>query len=142
MALNEILGKLETILEAVTGITRVDQYLPNMVNSTDVPYIVILPRFGELSSPVNNVSKIEHNLIVRLYISAQGLDIDAGARLEDISVYIRRVRTALVAAIRMDNLSGVNNSWLDRYEFPVDGSYTHCDFFLRVEERDQVTFDE
>lgn len=142
MALNDILGKLETILEAVSGITRVDQYLPNSVNSTDVPYVVIMPMGGEISSKLNNVSEIMHNLIVRLYVSAPGLDVDAGARVEDITPYIRSVRTALAAAIRLDSLSGVNNSWLDRYEFPANGSYDYVDFYLRVQERDQITFDE
>ena len=142
MALNEILGELETIFEAVAGVTRVDQFLPNSVNSTDVPYVVLMPSFGELLSPLNNVVKIDHTIIVRVYISAPGLDVDAGARIEDITPFLRLFQTAMAASIRLDSLAGVNNSWLERYEFPPNGSYDYVDFFLRVQERYQVTFDE
>ncbi len=142
MALNEILGELATIFRAVAGVTRVDQFLPNSVNSTDVPYVVLMPAFGDLSSPLNNVVKIDHSIIVRCYISAPGLDIDAGARLEDITPFLRLFQTAMAASIRLDSLAGVNNSWLDRYEFPPNGGYEYVDFTLRVQERYQVTFDE
>jgi len=142
MALNEILGRLETILEAVTGVRRVDQFLPNRVNATDVPYIVLIPSFGDIESPLNNVGEIMHTIILRLYISAPGLDRDAGSRIQDISVYIRRIRSAMAESIRLDSLAGVNNSWLYRYEFPPQGGYDYVDMFLRVQERDQIDFDE
>lgn len=142
MPLNEILGELATIFGAVGAVMRADQFLPNSVNSTDAPYVVLMPMFGELSSPVNSVVKIEHTIIVRVYVSAPGLDVDAGARIEDSTPFLRLFQTAMAASIRLDSLAGVNNSWLDRYEYPPNGSYDYVAFTLRVQERYQVTFDE
>lgn len=147
MSLEAITERLATINAAITGVTRSYENPPNALNTADLPCMLIAVRDGVVSDQANGLARLDHAVSLQVWGEPIGQGTSAAALIDALKPFVKRVRDAYAAAIRLNDLSTVDHSDLTAYRFAMRPySYNGTDhavleFDLTVTEKEAITYD-
>lgn len=122
MALETVIGNLETIVESVTGIQAVYQRPPANPDESVFPYAIVYLSTGQLTPMGATLARGIHNLIVEIHQSRTLVP----AALTAVQVWPERITAALIADTTLAGSSSMI-AWPVLYQAgPIDyGNYVH-----------------
>lgn len=147
MSLESITERLNTINTAITGVTKSYENPPNALDTAHLPCMLVAVSDGDLTDQANGLARINHRLSVQVWGEPIGQGTSPAALIDALKPFVKRVRDAYCAAIRLNDLSTVDHSNLTAYRFTVrpysyNGTeHAVLEFDLTVTEKEAITYD-